>query len=64
MAPPEGEWRLVKPLEVAETVWKAYASDTLHWYVPEELRAFHARVVNEPEAVREERTALMAMMAE
>ncbi|WP_375381847.1 SDR family oxidoreductase [uncultured Sphingomonas sp.] len=64
MAPAEGEWRLVKPLEVAETVWKAYSADVLHWYVPEELRAFHARVVNEPEAVREERTALMAMMAE
>ena len=64
MAPAEGEWRLVKPVEVAETVWKAYFEDQLHWYVPEELRAFHSRVVSEPEAVREERTALMAAMAE
>lgn len=64
MAPAEGEWRLVQPAEVAETVWQAYSSDTLHWYVPEELRAFHARVVAEPELVREERTALMAAMAE
>ena len=64
MAPAEGEWRLVKPVEVAETVWRAYAEDQLHWYIPEELRAFHARVVSEPEAVREERTALMALMAE
>lgn len=62
MAPPDGEWRLVKPAEVAETVWKAYGSDVLHWYVPEELRGFHARVVMEPEAVREERTALLAQM--
>ena len=64
MAPTEGEWRLVQPAEVAETVWKAYEADMLHWYVPEELRAFHARVVAEPELVREERTALMAAMAE
>ena len=63
MAPAEGEWRLVKPAEVAETVWKAYGADTLHWYIPEELRAFHARVVQEPEAVREERVALLAAMA-
>lgn len=62
MAPPEGMWRLVKPLEVAETVWRAYHEDRLHWYVPEELRAFHLEVVAEPERVREERTALMAAM--
>ena len=64
MAPSEGEWRLVQPSEIAETVWKAYHGDKLHWYVPEELRAFHLRVVAEPEAVREERTALLAAMAE
>lgn len=63
MAPPDGMWRLVPPSEVAETVWAAYHSDTLHWYVPEELRAFHAQVVAEPEVVREERTALAAQMA-
>ena len=63
MAPSEGMWRLVPPSEVADTVWRAYRSDTLHWYVPEELRAFHAQVVAEPEVVREERTALAAQMA-
>lgn len=63
MAPTEGEWRLVKPAEVAGTVWKAYHEDRLHWYIPEELRGFHARVVAQPEAIREERTALLAAMA-
>ncbi|MGY4397921.1 NAD(P)-dependent dehydrogenase (short-subunit alcohol dehydrogenase family) [Sphingomonas sp. UYAg733] len=62
MAPPAGMWRLVKPREVAETVWAAYHADTLHWYIPEELRDFHAQVVSEPETVREERTALLAAM--
>lgn len=47
MAPPDGMWRLVPPSEVAEIVWAAY-SNRLHWYVPEELRAFHARVVADP----------------
>ena len=63
MAPTEGMWRLLPPREVAETVRRAYAEDRLHWYVPEELREFHAQVVREPEVVREERTALAAAMA-
>ncbi len=62
MAPPDGMWRLVQPAEVAETVWRAYHEDKLHWYVPEELKAFDVQAVQEPEAVREERTALLAMM--
>lgn len=62
MAPSEGMWRLVKPREVAETVWDAYGADKLHWYIPEELRDFHLQVVSEPEVVREERTALLAAM--
>lgn len=62
MAPAEGMWRLVKPREVAATVWRAYHEDRLHWYIPEELRAFHAQVVETPEAVREERIALMQQM--
>lgn len=62
MAPAEGMWRLVKPAEVAETVWAAYGSDKLHWYVPEELKAFDLQAVQEPEAVREERTPLFEMM--
>ncbi len=62
MAPAEGMWRLVQPAEVAETVWRAYHEDKLHWYVPEELRAFDVQATQEPEVVREERTALLAMM--
>ena len=62
MAPPEGMWRLVNPREIAETVWRAYQEDQLHWYIPEELRDFHRQVVDEPEVVREERTQLLASM--
>ena len=62
MAPPDGMWRLIAPSAVAEVVSQAYASDTLHWYIPEELREFHAQVVREPEVVREERTELLAVM--
>jgi len=62
MAPPDGMWRLIAPSTVAEMVWQAYASDNLHWYIPEELRDFHAQVVREPEMVREERTELLAAM--
>ena len=62
LAPPNGMWRLVRPREVAETAWRAYHEDKLHWYVPEELRDFHLQVVTEPEVVREERTQLLAMM--
>ena len=63
MAPSEGMWRLVSPAEVADTVWEAYHSDRLHWYVPEELRDFHRQVVENPEQVREERTELAKQMA-
>lgn len=64
LAPPDGMWRLVQPAEIAETVWRAYHEDKLHWYVPEELKTFDVQAVQEPEAVREERTALLAMMKE
>jgi NAD(P)-dependent dehydrogenase (short-subunit alcohol dehydrogenase family) len=33
-APKKGMFRLTPPREVAECVWQAYSSDTLHWYVP------------------------------
>lgn len=62
MAPSEGMWRLVNTREIAETVWRAYHEDQLHWYIPEELRDFHRQVVDSPEAVREERTQLLASM--
>lgn len=63
MAPIEGMWRLIQPAEVADTVWQAYASDRLHWYIPENLREFHRQVVDDPEKVREERTELAVQMA-
>jgi len=63
LAPPDGMWRLVAPRAVAETVLRAYQEDRLHWYIPEELRDFHLDVVTAPEAVREERAALLEMMA-
>lgn len=62
MAPPDGMWRLVNTREIAETVWRAYHEDQIHWYIPEELRDFHRQVVDSPEAVREERTQLLASM--
>jgi NAD(P)-dependent dehydrogenase (short-subunit alcohol dehydrogenase family) len=63
MAPEHGMWRLVQPAEVADTVWQAYSTNRLHWYVPEELRNFHRQVVDDPETVREERTELAMQMA-
>lgn len=62
MAPKDGMWRLTPAREVAEAAWAAYHADTLHWYVPAELKDFHRQVVENPEAVREERTALLAAM--
>ena len=60
MAPPDGMWRLTPPSEVADAVWAAYHGDKLHWYVPEELKAFDLQVTAEPEVVRAERAALAA----
>ena len=34
-APKKGMFRLTPAKAIAETVWKAYGSDKLHWYVPE-----------------------------
>ena len=36
-APKRGMFRLMPANSVAESVWSAYHSDRLHWYVPEEL---------------------------
>ncbi|MGY8809660.1 MAG: SDR family oxidoreductase [Pseudomonadales bacterium] len=63
IAPTEGPWRLVPTTEIADTVWDAYHQDVLHWYVPKELREFHRQVVDNPEAVREERFELAQQMA-
>ena len=56
-------WRLVQPPDLADTMFSAYSSDRLYWYIPEDLRDFHRQVVNVHEGVREERTALAAQMA-
>ncbi len=60
MAPADGMWRLTPPSEVADAVWAAYHGDKLHWYIPEELKAFDIQVAAEPEVVRAERAALAA----
>ena len=62
LAPPDGMWRLVPPAEVAEAAWSAYHGDQVHWYVPDALKAFDLEATNSPEQVREERTALAALM--
>ena len=49
----EGMARLLPPSEVAEAVWKAYSSEQLHWYVPEELRRVDIAKGENPEMVRE-----------
>ena len=36
-APKKGMFRLMPATSIAETVWKAYSSDKLHWYVPEDI---------------------------
>ena len=56
-------WRFVQSSEVADAVFRAYSSDRLHWYIPEDLRDFHRQIVNDPECMREERAALAAQMA-
>jgi NAD(P)-dependent dehydrogenase (short-subunit alcohol dehydrogenase family) len=36
-APKKGMFRLTPASAVADAVWKAYSSDKLHWYVPEDV---------------------------
>ncbi len=36
-APRKGMFKLLPASAIAETVWKAYGSDRLHWYVPDSL---------------------------
>ena len=59
-APTDGMWRLTPATEVADAVWQAYHSDKVHFYVPGELKEFDLQATAEPEAVREERAAMMA----
>ncbi len=51
--PKDGPWRLIQPEEVAETVWRAYEEDRIHWYVPPELKEIHLQATAEPEKVRD-----------
>jgi NAD(P)-dependent dehydrogenase (short-subunit alcohol dehydrogenase family) len=51
-APKTGPFRLMPPGAVAEAVWKAYASDKLHWYVPPEIQWIDRIVGFAPERMR------------
>ena len=53
-APKEGIFRAIPPSDVAQTVWKAYGSDVLHWYVPPELVEMDRAGTLDPEAMREQ----------
>lgn len=53
-APKAGVFRAIPPREVAETVWEAYHSDKLHWYVPRELVALDHMATLHPEQTRDE----------
>ena len=51
----EGPFRLMPARSVAECVWSAYHTpETLHWYVPEEIRGIDQAKGASPEAVRDQ----------
>lgn len=54
MAPKEGMWRAIPPIEVAKVVWEAYHADKLHWYVPPELVELDKAATLNPEAMRDQ----------
>lgn len=54
VAPKEGMFRAIPPVEVAKTVWEAYHADRLHWYVPPELVELDKAATLTPEAVRDQ----------
>ena len=56
-APKTGVFRAIPPSDVADTVWEAYHSDKLHWYVPPELGALDHMATLEPERTRDEMAA-------
>jgi len=62
-APPsaaEGAFRLVSPECVAESVWRCYEGDPrLHWYVPDEVEDIDKQKAASPEAMRDQRIAMM-----
>ncbi len=53
--PKEGMWRVMPATAVAETVWSAYESKKLHWYVPEELAEYDVQITADPEGTRDAR---------
>jgi NAD(P)-dependent dehydrogenase (short-subunit alcohol dehydrogenase family) len=58
VAPKEGMFRLIPPMEVAKAVWASYHDTSadggkLHWYVPPELFDLDKAATLAPEALRE-----------
>ena len=51
--PKDGIWRLISSDEIAKTVWNAYNSDKIHWYVPKELEDLEKEVAKNPLNARE-----------
>ena len=49
--------RTIQPEEVAQLVWDAYTSDTLHWYVPVEIEERNREAAIAPERLRDEMIA-------
>lgn len=48
-----GPFRVIEAIEVARTVWQAYNSETLHWFVPAELVELDKAAGNTPEILRD-----------
>lgn len=57
MAPKEGMFRAIPPVEIAKVVWEAYHADKLHWYVPPELIELDKAATLTPEGVRDQMIA-------
>ena len=56
--PKDGMWRLITPMQIAETVWDAYHGDKIHYYVPAELKDFDRAATAAPEETRAAQLAL------
>jgi len=61
-APKDGIFRMIQPEEVANTVWDAYHSDQLHWYVPPELVEIDKAKALSPETLRDQRIGMASML--
>ena len=62
--PTTGIFRLLKPSKVAETVWKAYFSEKLHWYVPQSLSSIDKLKGLSPELARKQIGATILQRSE